>query len=50
MKAASLYWLSCVINLRRVVVVVVAVVVLSPPAAAEGEGWLKKSENLLLSC
>ena len=41
-KAASLYWLGCVINLRKGVVVVVVVVagaVLSPPAAAE-VGWL----------
>ena len=50
-KAASLYWLGCVMNLRKGVVVaeVVVVVVVSPPAAAEeGGGWLKRGENLSL--
>ena len=43
-KAASLYWLGCVINLCNGVVRVS-----SPPTAAEGGGWLKKGESLLLS-
>ena len=48
-KAASLYWLGCVMNLRTGVVVAEVVVVVSPPAAAEEwGGWLKRGENLSL--
>ena len=47
-KAASLYWRGCVMNLRKGVMVA-EVVVVSPPAAAEEEGgWLKRGENLSL--